>query len=77
MCACHCSVLTILTVALTQGAVARHPGSQVVLPDHTDLPPTEVLQMQDPLRLDHPRRSGSSGLTPDTAAFGATRETTL
>lgn len=54
----------VLTARLTQGAVAGDPLSQIMFPDHTDLPPAAALQMQDPLRLNHLQISGSSHVKP-------------
>ena len=50
---------TVLTVRLTQRAVAGDPLPQIMFPDHTDLPAPVALQMQNLLRLDHPRDSGT------------------
>ena len=55
----------MVTVRLTQRAVAGHPLSEVMLPDHTDLPAAAALQMKDLLRLNHPLvRSGTSHVCP-------------
>lgn len=47
---------TVLTVRLTQRAVAGNPLSQIMFPDHTELP----LQVKDLLRLNHLHTSGMS-----------------
>lgn len=55
---------TVVAVRLTKQAVARNLLSQVMLPDHTDLLPSAALQVQNLLRLDHPRTSGNDHVWP-------------
>lgn len=55
---------TVLTVRLTQRAVAGDPLSQVMFPDHTDLPAPVALQVQNLLRLDHPLDSETIHVWP-------------
>lgn len=44
---------TIHTVGLTQRAAAGDPLSQIVFPDHSELPPHAAFQMQHSLRFNH------------------------
>lgn len=49
----HFADFTIYTVGLTQWAAAGDPLSQIVFPDHSELPPHAAFQMQQSLRFNH------------------------
>lgn len=59
---------TIYTVGLTQWAAAGNPLSQIVFPDHSDLPPHAAFQMQDSLRFNHRPHSLMSHIQPPALA---------
>lgn len=82
-------VCTVSTVRLTQAAVAGNARSQVMFPDHSNLPAAAAPQVEDLLGLNHRRlhindqfvdfyqavTERGSDTSPSVPNFKATRET--
>lgn len=74
----HFADFTIYTVGLTQWAAAGDPLSQIVFPDHSELPPHAAFQMQHSLRFNHCPHSLMSHIQlPLTCCSAKTREDTV